>query len=235
MSTKIYANARFGFREDTLENWMKNNPVLEKGEPAVVRDGQNGEWLKIGDGITAFNDLSWKKGPKSEKGENVVIDQTYNPSSENAQSGKAVAEAITTKANLSFEKFDGEILYISSYDEPTEELNGYYEVTSIRQIGDGIDSPFRWTYNFDHAAGCGAFFACFYGGLNVGDTVFIKAEYVGVGSYDIDTAVIKVPKDVKDKADKTAVEALSNTIGDIETALDSIIAIQEEMIGGENE
>ena len=115
MSTKIYANARFGFREDTLENWTKENPILEKGEPAVVRDGQNGEWLKIGDGATAFNNLPWKKGPQGEKGDqgvqgpkgdkgeqgvqgvagkDAVTDQIYDPNSENAQSGKAVANAI---------------------------------------------------------------------------------------------------------------------------------------------
>lgn len=115
MSTKIYANARFGLREDTLKNWMINNPVLEKGEPAVVRDGEDGEWLKIGDGVTSFNKLPWKKGPKGDKGEqgiqgdkgdkgdkgdtgadgeDAVTDQTYNPESENAQSGIAVAEAI---------------------------------------------------------------------------------------------------------------------------------------------
>ena len=154
MSTKIYANARFGFREDTLENWTKENPILEKGEPAVVRDGQNGEWLKIGDGATVFNNLPWKKGPQGDKGEqgnqgiqgikgdkgeqgiqgpkgdkgeqgiqgpkgdkgdqgvqgpkgdkgeqgvqgvagkDAVTDQIYDPNSENAQSGKAVANAI---------------------------------------------------------------------------------------------------------------------------------------------
>lgn len=105
MSTKIYSNARFGFREDTLENWMADNPILEKGEPAVVRDGENGEWLKIGDGVTAFNNLPWKKGPKGDNGDkgdtgadgkDAITDQTYNPESENAQSGKAVAEALKT-------------------------------------------------------------------------------------------------------------------------------------------
>lgn len=69
MATKIYANARFGLREDTLENWTANNPVLERGEPAAVRDGSETEWLKIGDGVTPFNDLPWKKGPKGDKGE----------------------------------------------------------------------------------------------------------------------------------------------------------------------
>lgn len=121
MSTKIYANAVFGFREDTLENWTSNNPVLRKGEPAVVRDGENGQWLKIGDGITSFNNLPWKtgpkgdmgeQGPKGEKGEkgekgdtgeagkDAITDQTYNPESENAQSGKAVAEAVSGKADV---------------------------------------------------------------------------------------------------------------------------------------
>ena len=81
-----------------------------------MRNGADGEWLKIGDGVTAWNDLPYKKGPrgemghqgaqgpkgdkgdKGEKGDDadVVIDQTYNPESENAQSGVAVKEAIGT-------------------------------------------------------------------------------------------------------------------------------------------
>lgn len=73
MAKKIYAKARFGLREDTYENWMVNNPVLEKGEPAVVRDGTGAEWLKIGDGVTAFKALPWKKGPKGDTGFAAVI------------------------------------------------------------------------------------------------------------------------------------------------------------------
>ena len=69
MSSKIYTKAVFGYREDTLENWEANNPILEKGEPSIVRDGADGEWLKIGDGVTSWNNLPWKKGPKGEKGE----------------------------------------------------------------------------------------------------------------------------------------------------------------------
>ena len=92
---KIYVRAGYGFREDTLENWIMENPVLEKGEPSIVRNPEkDGEWLKIGDGVTAWNDLPWKKGPK---GDTVPADPTYNPESENAQSGKAVAEAVGNK------------------------------------------------------------------------------------------------------------------------------------------
>lgn len=119
MENKIYLNGQFGFREDILENWVSENPVLERGEPAVIRDGGDGEWLKIGDGVTAFNDLPYKKGEKGDKGDaftyedftseqlaglkgekgkdgkDAVTDLTYNPKSENAQSGIAVAEALT--------------------------------------------------------------------------------------------------------------------------------------------
>ena len=117
MADKIFLKGTFAYREDTLENWQAENPILEKGEPSIVRDGTDGEWLKIGDGVTAWNDLPYKKGPrgetgpqgaqgqkgdkgdKGEKGDSadIVIDQTYSPTSENAQSGKAVAEAIKTE------------------------------------------------------------------------------------------------------------------------------------------
>ena len=121
---RILAAARFKPRSDTLDNWEKENPILLSGEPGVVTglnvDGDNledkTEKIKFGDGVTPWNNLGWWKGPsgpkgeKGEKGEkgdkgdtgpqgeagkDAVTDQSYNPTSENAQSGKAVAEAIS--------------------------------------------------------------------------------------------------------------------------------------------
>ena len=122
MSKKIYLQSAFAYREDTLENWLFYNPILEKGEVSIVRDGADGEWLKIGDGVTRWVNLPYKKGPRGDAGpigpqgpagddyvltqadkEEIAnmakpeIDQTYNPESENAQSGIAVAEAIKWK------------------------------------------------------------------------------------------------------------------------------------------
>ncbi len=82
------------YREDTLNNWQTNNPVLYKGEASIVRDGEDGRWLKIGDGTTPWNDLPYKLGPKGENGKDAVTDQTYSPESENAQSGKAIAQVL---------------------------------------------------------------------------------------------------------------------------------------------
>ena len=115
MVNKIYLNSRFALRSDTLDNWQSKNPVLEDGEPSVVSNGSETEWLKIGDGVTDWNNLPYKLGPmgpqgvqgnkgekgdKGDKGDKGIdgltpeADQTYNPESPNAQSGIAVAEAL---------------------------------------------------------------------------------------------------------------------------------------------
>lgn len=126
MADKIYLNSRFGYREDTLANWQEADPILERGEIAFVRDGSDGEFVKIGDGSTPWALLPYAPLPKGEKGaqgetgpkgeqgiqgekgekgdpgtdgKDAVIDQIFNPESENAQSGVAVAEAIDRKAD----------------------------------------------------------------------------------------------------------------------------------------
>jgi hypothetical protein len=68
MADKIYLKSVFAYREDTLANWEEKNPVLHRGEPAIVRDGLDGKWLKIGDGVTPFKSLPWKTGPKGDRG-----------------------------------------------------------------------------------------------------------------------------------------------------------------------
>ena len=60
----------------------------------VALRGEKGQ-----DGTVAFDSLTDSqkaslKGEKGDKGDNAVTDQTYNPTSENAQSGKAVEQAI---------------------------------------------------------------------------------------------------------------------------------------------
>ncbi len=100
---RILATARFKYRSDTLVNWEANNPILLEGEVGVVTglntvgDGleDKTQKIKFGDGIHDWNSLDWWYGPEGVGGSsNIVIDQTYNPESENAQSGKAVAQAI---------------------------------------------------------------------------------------------------------------------------------------------
>lgn len=163
---KIFVeNFVFQPKRKTASEWERENLILRDGEFGVVTDGSDGEWLKVGDGVTAWNSLPYKKGPKGDpgaqgekgdkgdtgaqgpqglkgdkgdpgeqgiqgiqgiqglkgdKGEDGYtpqkgvdyftaddiaslnipsVDQTYTPESENAQSGKAVAEAVATEQN----------------------------------------------------------------------------------------------------------------------------------------
>lgn len=66
--SKIYLKGAFCYREDTLENWITHNPVLEKGEVSLISEAVSDEWLKIGDGKTQWVDLPWKIGPRGPQG-----------------------------------------------------------------------------------------------------------------------------------------------------------------------
>ena len=97
MGKKIYLDSVICHKHQTLKEWQEENPVLEDGEVSFVNDGKNGNWVKVGDGETSWNDLPYNMGAGTEGDNgNVNVDQTYNPESENAQSGKAVAEAMNT-------------------------------------------------------------------------------------------------------------------------------------------
>ena len=56
---------RILLRRDTLANWQTNNPVLLSGEPGYVTD--NGK-LKVGDGITPWNQLDYYYGATGPNG-----------------------------------------------------------------------------------------------------------------------------------------------------------------------
>ena len=132
-------------------------------------------------------------------GKDAITDQTYNPESGNAQSGKAVAEATDYK----MDKFgdidqDGNVK-ITTQNFKIYQNEGYVQV----EKGDlNIQSEkklsFKSTANFEKGA-------CVPVSENLDPTAVVNRYYVDL------------------------------LVGDIETALDGIIAIQNELIGGEEE
>ncbi|MBR4972857.1 MAG: succinylglutamate desuccinylase/aspartoacylase family protein [Clostridia bacterium] len=116
---KVYGDARFVLRKDTLENWQTENPVLLEGEPSYVTDGEDNKKIKLGDGITPWNDLAYFSS-----GTDVEVDQNYNPESENAQSGKAVAEAIRSSVYYHTER---EEIGVQHEDINTDYVVGLYD------------------------------------------------------------------------------------------------------------
>lgn len=58
MAQEIILNTIFQVKRATSERWAEVNPILRQGEPGYVI-GAEGNNLKIGDGVTAWNDLSF--------------------------------------------------------------------------------------------------------------------------------------------------------------------------------
>ena len=52
-------NTVFKLKRGTAARWAEVNPILEQGEPGFVYDSNR---LKIGDGVTPWNDLPYIEG-----------------------------------------------------------------------------------------------------------------------------------------------------------------------------
>lgn len=209
--TKIYGKVRFIFRHDTAENWAKENPILAAGEHGVVTDSTvPHEREKIGDGTTPWNELGWWHGPKGENGRDAVTDISYNPQSENAQSGKAVAEAIGNKqdkfADVTVDR-DGNVLLTPKKDLQIAANN---DNGSVALVGKSVTL--------------------------YGDYTNLHGLVSVLGVLDFGYGNGRISNLGEPRADNDAVNRayVDTAIGNIETALDSIIAIQEQLIGGES-
>ena len=108
---RISGKIRNSFRSDKLGNWESENPVLLKGEFGVVTNPLDStKRVKIGDGVTAWNNLGWwygPTGPKGEKGEQGIkgekgdkgdtaeVDYNYlNTAHANALKAKSVGKTV---------------------------------------------------------------------------------------------------------------------------------------------
>lgn len=77
-------------RHDTAANWQTHNPVLAEGELGIITDGAKG--YKIGDGVTAWNDLGYPANP-------AQIVQEFGDSESTVVSQKVVSDKISELEN----------------------------------------------------------------------------------------------------------------------------------------
>ena len=66
MNTIFIKDFKLQYRSGKADEWNDINPVLGKGEVGLVTDAEDGNWLKIGDGVTPWKNLGFKKGPKGD-------------------------------------------------------------------------------------------------------------------------------------------------------------------------
>lgn len=72
MPVPVTVQGTICFRRATLKEWETANPVLNDGEIGYVKDDNSS---KVGDGVTAWNDLKWFTRPPTEF---TTIDDIYS-------------------------------------------------------------------------------------------------------------------------------------------------------------
>lgn len=155
MSTEI--SARINLRKDVLVNWQEKNPVLGSGEIAIV-EGENGLLtLKIGNGLSSFNQLPFLyqqnfETDKITSKEAVFksISQGYNVSS----TPTSLATGVYSEANGSFGVVHGIEAQILSSDEYAFVYSGVNQPN----ITDRYTSHGAGTFNINPTDGLSGFY-----------------------------------------------------------------------------
>ena len=179
-----------------------------------------------------------------------IVDKEYNPESENAQSGIAVAEAVAT--------VDTKIKYVESLDK-SNKLD-LFSMESGTYVLYGYFTPYpngTTTLTFSKlqlvSISKGSLSTCvqvFYPPNNAIQYLNIWADETLETGYDYERKDAKLyymedtrnmTNTVDENSDdthypsaKAVYDVVTSVTGDIETALDGIIAIQESLIGGES-
>jgi hypothetical protein len=187
-------------------------------------------------------------------GSGGIVDQTYNPKSPNAQSGKAVAEAI---ANIEIPDVN-DITVDQSYNEESENpqsgiavaeaLEGKMDRFGVAGMLPRPEGDDRFGYEFIRVAPIAD--RCdidnpigelrLKGGPDLEGVIILGGNYssnVMLGTDESPQTVggIATPTLDNQATNKKYVDdTIADTVGDIETALDGIIAIQNSLIGGGN-
>ena len=77
-------NAIFKLRRGMSADWTRVNPILEAGEPAFEIDTLK---LKIGNGLTPWNDLPYTAGEGSGLGDTIIMEGGIQTVTELPQKG----------------------------------------------------------------------------------------------------------------------------------------------------
>ena len=169
------------------------------------------------------------------------VDQSYNADSENAQSGKAVAEAIDKIVSASPD--GGYVIIDQSYNALSENAqSGKAVAEAIANLVNGSPEALDTLHELANALGNDENFSA-----TVMEKIGKKADAASLEEVKSDIARILDGRTTVSKASSDSLgnnivlhyatkEEVTTQIGDIETALDGIITIQNGILGvGVNE
>ncbi len=176
-----------------------------------------------------------EKGDKGDAGKDAVTDQTYNAESENAQSGKAVAEALTNhytkdECNNTFAQFDSRINDAANIgiavDHKLEE--NYYTKDEVNNLACVRNTYEEAEYFSINAPNQDQYIDLY----NDGD-IDINADGHNIDINGAKIICVATPEDDTDAATKGYVDdAVANAVGSIDSALTELHNYAQALIEG---
>lgn len=176
-------------------------------------------------------DAGYCCGSSGGGGGSFDVDQTYKPESENAQSGKAVSEAISAipqPIKYIESPPDGDLVNFRDLETGTYILHGYFSPYANSDISIAATNAFTIVYT----TAAGTHLVCINAKNSVVNFMEILADETAEKGYTYTRTNISL-MELYGLIDR--VTTLETQTGDIETALDSIITIQNSLIGGDSE
>lgn len=147
MATKIQ------LRRDVAASWSSTNPILAQGEPGVETDtGQ----FKIGDGMTAWNDLAYTNDPKQKQF--VYLWQGYGWPAATSTSKDGYSWTATTPNNMYYYSgldgytYDlavgaGKVVYLYYMDGPGTDTVLYSDTPNSQLINSDVE---KWQKEYSN-------------------------------------------------------------------------------------
>lgn len=178
--------------------------------------------------ITLENGENFDAGYCGNSGGSIDIDQIYNPDSEKAQSGKAVAEAIKgiPQPIKYIESLpDGDLVNFRDLPTGTYMLNGYFSPYENSDISVAANNAFTLIYT----VAAGTHLVCINAKNSIVNFMEILPDDTAEKGYTYTRTNISL---IELYGLIAKVETIENQTGDIATALDSILDIQNNLIGG---
>lgn len=201
---KIFGNARIAFRSDTLDNWNLKNPILPAGEPGVVTGLH-----EVGDGLENETErVKWGDGETAWD----KLPWWKGPEGKQGPQGE--------KGEQGFRGVDGNdgTPATHSWNGTTLTITSASGTSSANLKGEKGDKGDKGEQGEKGEQGIQ--------GKDGQDYVLTEADKQEIAD------MVDVPDIDADLSDYAKKEYVDDTVGDVETALDEIIEIQESLKDG---